>query len=103
MRYGRDGNVQNGTLGVRFGGIPLDVDAGRAALKEAVTASKTAGAPNLLAEAGLVARLPVSGGIITYLVDEGYDARSAINASRAEAHARRQAQAYLQALKTIPG
>ncbi|MDT0169467.1 FAD-dependent oxidoreductase [Pseudarthrobacter sp. BRE9] len=103
VRYGRDGKVQNGTLGVRFGGIPLEVDAGRAALKKAVTASKTAGVPNLLAETGLVARLPVSGDIITYLVDEGYDARSAMDTSRAEAHARLQAQAYLQALKTVPG
>lgn len=103
VRYGRDGKVQNGTLGVRFGGIPLEVDAGRAALKKAVTASKAAGVPNLLAETGLVARLPVSGDIITYLVDEGYDARSAMDTSRAEAHARLQAQAYLQALKTVPG
>jgi hypothetical protein len=103
VRYGRDGKVQNGTLGVRFGGIPIDVDAGRTALKKAVTARKAAGAPNLLAETGLVARLPVSGDIITYLVDEGYDARSAMDTSRAEAHARLQAQAYLQALKTVPG
>jgi hypothetical protein len=103
VRYGREGKVQNGTLGVRFGGIPLNADAGRAAIKKAVIAGKSAGIPNLLAETGLVARLPVSGDIITYLVDEGYDARSALDTSRAEAHARLQAQAYLQAIKTIPG
>lgn len=103
VRYGRDGKVQNGTLGVRFGGIPAHVQADRAALQKAIIAAKAAGIQDLLAETGLVARLPVSGDLITYLVDEGYDARSAVDTSRAEAHARTQAQAYLQAVRTIPG
>lgn len=103
VRYGRAGKVQNGTLGVRFGGIPMEVAAGREELQKAVVASKAAGDKRLLAETGLVARLPVSGDIITYIVDEAYDARNASDTSRAEARARKQAQAYLQAVKTLPG
>ncbi|WP_028938200.1 FAD-dependent oxidoreductase [Pseudonocardia spinosispora] len=103
VRYGNDGWVQNGSLGVRFGGIPADAVVNRATFGDAVRAAKAAGVAPLLGEGGLVARLPVSGDVIAYLVDEGYDARSAADTSRAEAHARAQAQAYLVALRTVPG
>jgi hypothetical protein len=103
VRYGNDGWVQNGTLGVRVGGIPPDADITRQDVTSAVRAAKRAGTEDLTAEAGLVARMPVSGDLITYLADEGYDARDAADTSRAEAGARRQSLAYLRALRTLPG
>ncbi|MER7010238.1 FAD-dependent oxidoreductase [Saccharopolyspora sp. NPDC000359] len=103
VRYGNDGRVINGTLGVRFGGIPTDVEVDRAALSAVIRAEKAAGRDDLTGERGLVARMPVSGDVIAYLADEGYDARSAADTSRAERSARRQAQAYLRAVRTLPG
>ncbi|MEU6036828.1 FAD-dependent oxidoreductase [Actinomadura sp. NPDC047616] len=103
VRYGNDGRVLNGTLAVRFGGIPADVPVTRQALAAAVRAAKRSGGGHLTGEAGLVARMPVSGDLITYLADEGYDARSAADTSRAERSARRQAQDYLRVLRTLPG
>ncbi|MFI0469958.1 MULTISPECIES: FAD-dependent oxidoreductase [Saccharopolyspora] len=103
VRYGNDGWVQNGTLGVRFGGIPAGAEVTREAIGAAVRAAKKAGAPDLTAESGLIARMPISGDLITYLADEGYDARSAADTTRAEIGARRQAQAYLQVVRSLPG
>ncbi|MEU5848601.1 FAD-dependent oxidoreductase [Saccharopolyspora shandongensis] len=103
VRYGNDGWVQNGTLGVRFGGIPANAEVTREAIGAAVRAAKRAGAPDLTAESGLIARMPISGDLITYLADEGYDARSAADTTRAEIGARRQAQAYLQVVRSLPG
>src|SRR5258705_7158048 len=51
--YGHDGWVQNGTLGVRFGGISTDVEVVRKAIAEAVRTAKRAGATDLTGEAGL--------------------------------------------------
>ena len=103
VRYGNDGWVLNGTLGVRFGGIPAHAPMTRAALSEAVRAAKESGASDLTGHTGLVARMPVSNDVITYLADESYDARSAADTSRAERSARRQAQAYLRVVKSLPG
>ncbi|MEV6233103.1 FAD-dependent oxidoreductase [Saccharopolyspora shandongensis] len=103
VRYGNDGWVQNGTLGVRFGGIPANAEVTRETIGAAVRAAKKAGAPDLTAESGLIARMPISGDLITYLADEGYDARSAADTTRAEIGARRQAQAYLQVVRSLPG
>lgn len=104
VRYGNDGRVQSGTLGVRFGGVPISVQLDRAGLADAVQAVKDSGAlPAAASSSGLVARLPISGDIIAYLADEGFDALDASDTSRAEASARAQAQGYLQALRTLPG
>lgn len=103
VRYGNDGWVLNGTLGVRFGGIPADVDVTREQIAEAVRQAKRAGARDLTGDTGLTARMPISHDLITYLADEGYDARDAEDTSRAERSARRQAQAYLQIIRTLPG
>lgn len=104
VRYGNGGKVQNGSLGVRFGGLTREADIGREEIAGAVRDAKVRGLlPSWAAETGLVARLPISGDVITYLVDEGYDARDAAETSRAEAHARAQAQVYLQILRTLDG
>lgn len=103
VRYGNDGWVLNGTLGVRFGGIPAEAPVTREALAAAVRAAKEAGNADLTGETGLIARMPVSGDLITYLADEGYDARDAADTSRAERSARQQAQAYLAVVRSLPG
>jgi hypothetical protein len=103
VRYGNDGRVQNGSLGVRFGGIPGDAVVTRSVLRDAIRAARAGGAVDIDQDWGLVARMPISGDLIAYLVDEGYDARDAADTSRAEARARRAAQAYLEAIATIPG
>lgn len=103
VRYGNDGRVQNGSLGVRIGGIPAGVEVTRAVMRAAVIAGRARGLAPLVSEYGLVARLPVSNDVIAYVVDEGYDARDAREVSRAEAHARLQARAYVEALRAIPG
>jgi hypothetical protein len=103
VRYGNRGRVQNGSLGVRFGGIPAEADITQQAVGTAVRAARLAGVGPLIADRGLVARMPISGDLITYIVNEGYDARDAADTSRAEASARAQAQAYLTAIRTLPG
>ncbi|MFE4002243.1 FAD-dependent oxidoreductase [Nocardioides sp. YIM B13467] len=103
VRYGNDGWVLNGTLGVRFGGIPADVELTREQIAEAVRQAKRAGVEGLTGDTGLTARMPISHDLITYLADEAYDARDAADTSRAERSARRQAQAYLRVIRTMPG
>ncbi|MGD9486162.1 FAD-dependent oxidoreductase [Streptomyces sp. TRM70308] len=103
VRYGNDGMVQNGSLGVRFGGIPRHVEVTRERVGAAVRAARARGVGPLLSAQGLVARLPVSGDVIAYLVDEGYDARDAADVSRAEASARAQARAYLEVIRSLDG
>jgi hypothetical protein len=103
VRYGHDGRVQNGSLGVRFGGLSAEAVADRNTFSAAIRKAKGLGIEHLNSETGLVSRMPISGDLITYVVDEGYDARSAVETSRAEASGRAQAQSYLAALRLIPG
>lgn len=103
VRYGNDGKVLNGTLSVRFGGIPADAPITRESLSAALRAAKEAGMPGLSGTTGLITRMPVSGDLVTYVADEEYDARSAADTSRAERSARRQVQACLQVIRTLPG
>jgi len=103
VRYGTDGRVQTATLGIRFGGIPASADVSRDAFQAAIRAAKDRGVAPLAAERGLIARMPVSGDVIAYLADEQYDATDARSVSAAEAHARSQARAYLEAVRAVPG
>ncbi|MGH3941368.1 MAG: FAD-dependent oxidoreductase [Pseudonocardiaceae bacterium] len=103
VRYGNDGRVQNSSLGVRFGGIPADVDLSRENVAAAVRAARDRGVGPLISAQGLVTRLPISGDVITYLVDEAYDARDSRDVSRAEASARIQAKAYLEVMRSFLG
>lgn len=103
VRYGNHGVVQVGTLGVRFGGIPNDADTSAKRWAEAVREAKANGLGPLSKERGLVFRMPVSGDVVAYLVDEVYDARDGASISAAEAHGRQQAQALLSAIRTIQG
>lgn len=103
-RYGdAQGDVQNGTLAMRIGGIPRDADISRAVWAGAVRDAKARGAERMTKEQGLVARLPHSGEVIAFLADEAYDARDARSISAAERHAREQAWAYIEAIRALPG
>jgi hypothetical protein len=102
-RYGNEGFINMGTLGTRFGGIPRELPVSAACWSEAIRAAKARGAPNLSKETGLVVRLPISGDVVAYLVGEEYDARDAASIGAAEMRGRRQAWAYLDVIRGIPG
>ncbi len=51
----------------------------------------------------VIVRLPGSADMVLYLASADYDPRDAASLSRAEMDARRQAWAYLDAIRTIPG
>jgi hypothetical protein len=104
VRYGgADGSVQNGTLVVRFGGIAAAADTSRAAWERAVRAAKARGLDALTKEHGLVIRIPGSGDVVAYLVDEAYDVRDVRSHAAAERRGRRQAWQLLDAIRTLPG
>ncbi len=103
-RYGDGGGtVQNGTLAIRFGGIDPDADVSRAVWADAIKAAKADGEHELSKENGLVARLAHGADVVAFLADEAYDARDARSLSAAERSGRRQAWAYLRAIRALPG
>jgi hypothetical protein len=102
-RYGTHGFIEAGTLGMRFGGVPTDVIPNHDDLTSAVQAAKLEGASLLDKEDSLMARLPLSGDIGIFIVDEAYNALQAKSISDAERHAREKAWAYLAACRTMPG
>jgi methylmalonyl-CoA mutase cobalamin-binding domain/chain len=83
-RYGNHGFVNLGTLGTRFGGIAPDADLSEETWHTAIHAAKQAGVSPLSKDTSMLARVPLSGDVITYLVSEAYDARSAASISAAE-------------------
>jgi len=100
---GPDGRVQNGTLAIRFGGIERTADVHRAIWQRAIRDGKARGLRELTKEHGLVVRLPGSNDVIAFLADEAFDARDARSLSVAERSARKQAWAYLEAIRALPG
>ncbi|MDX6346797.1 MAG: hypothetical protein QOF84_1587 [Streptomyces sp.] len=102
-RYGNHGFVNLGTLGTRFGGIAADADLSEETWHDAIHAAKQAGVGPLSKDTSMLARVPLSGDVITYLVSEAYDARSAASISAAERLGRKQAWAYLDVIRTITG
>jgi hypothetical protein len=102
-RYGNQGFVNLGTLGTRFGGIAPDADLSEETWHAAIHAAKQAGVGPLSKDTSMLARVPLSGDVITYLVSEAYDARSAASISTAERLGRKQAWAYLDVIRTIKG
>lgn len=103
VRYGTGGSAQNGTLGARFGGIPIGMHIDRELLGTAVRRARAEGATDLVQDSGLVARMPVSGDVIAYVVDAEYDVRDALQTSQAESAARRASRRYLEVIRSIPG
>lgn len=103
VRYGNHGVAQAGTLGVRFGGIAPGADSSGKRWAQAIREAKQRGAPLLTKEEGLVLPLPVSGDVMTYLIDATYDALDSASITQAEMAGRARAWAYLAAIRSIPG
>ncbi len=101
-RYGNGHDVNLGTLGTRFGGIPAEVE---------VTAIDIATAvgqlgPNrkkVTKDKSVVTRLPFSHDLVCYVASYDYDPRDAASMSVAEENGRQQAWIYLDAIRSIPG
>ena len=54
-------------------------------------------------KSSVIARLPISGDMCLYVASADYDPRDFASISRAEVSGRRQAQRYLEAIRSIPG
>ena len=102
-RYGTDGAVEAGTLGMRFGGVPAALPLSHDDLIQAVRAAKLKGDSLLDKEDSLLARLRLSGDIGIFIVDADYNALQARSISDAEQDAREKAWAYLAACQTMSG
>ncbi|WP_375419265.1 FAD-dependent oxidoreductase [uncultured Hymenobacter sp.] len=103
VRYGNHNVAQAGTLGVRFGGIRPGADQSSKRWAQAIREAKQQGNSLLTKEDGLVLPIPVSGDLMTYLIDATYDALDSASITQAEMAGRARAWAYLAAIKTIPG
>lgn len=104
VRYGTHGSHQAGTLGVRFGGIRTGSDISTERWAQAIRLAKQHDSSSpLTKEAGLVLPIPISGDLMTLLIDADYDALDGASISQAEIDGRRRAWAYLEAARTIPG
>lgn len=101
-RYGNVDGVNLGTLGTRFGGIPKGVTVTADQLATAIAAQGFA-PDTVTKDRCVIVRVPVSGDMVLYLASVDYDPRDGLSLSRAEAGARQQAWAYLDAIRTIPG
>jgi FAD dependent oxidoreductase len=102
-RYGNHGFVNLGTLGTRFGGIPADVPVTAEMTTAAIHAAQARGVIGFSKDRSVVARLPFSGDVVTYLASADYDARDARSITAAEIEGRRQAWLYLDAIRSLPG
>ena len=103
VRYGNDGEVNLATLGTRFGGVPAEVKVTADDVAKAVRAARTRGVGPLSKDRSVIARLPLSGDLVCYLASESYDPLDVRDISTAEMRGRRQAWAYLEAIRDIPG
>ncbi|MFZ3475670.1 FAD-dependent oxidoreductase [Streptomyces sp. 4.24] len=90
---------QTSTLVSRIGGVAADADLSQAGTAAAVATYNTVTGRALPRDRGVLARLPVTGEVISLLVDEHIDTLDPAERTRAEMAARRQARAYLDALQ----
>ncbi|KAJ4990960.1 hypothetical protein SVAN01_03531 [Stagonosporopsis vannaccii] len=104
-RYGNHGTLNLGSLATRFSGFSADAQPTATLWTEAIIEAKKK-QPELQdlckKNASVLLKLP-SGDIVTFLASASYDARSAAAMSAAEASGRKQAQKYLEILRTLPG
>lgn len=103
VRYGNDGAVNLGSMGTRFGGIPADVVVTAEQVAAAVERASAERPGSFTKKTGVVVRLPISGDLCIYVASADYDPRDAASMTAAEMYGRRQAFAYLDALRRIEG
>lgn len=102
-RYGNPEGVNLATLGTRFGGIPSEIVVTADDIAAAVARLTPEARAQVSKDRSVIARLPGSGDLVCYLASEDYDPRDRFAMSAAEASGRRQAWAYLEVIRTIPG
>src|SRR3984893_12734803 len=102
-RYGNHGVVNLGTLGTRFGGIAPEADVSAGTVTDVIKKAKARGVRRISKDKSMIARLPLSGDVVAYLVSEDYDPRDVRSLSRAEISGRAQAWTYLEILRELPG
>jgi hypothetical protein len=102
-RYGNHGAVNLGTLGTRFGGIAPEADVSAESVTDVIKKAKARGVCPISKDKSMIARLPLSGDVVAYLVSEDYDPRDIRSLSRAEISGRAQAWTYLEILRGLPG
>lgn len=106
LRYGNHGTVNLGSLATRFGGFGKDANPTATAWRAAIVAAK-AKDPTLHSmcrkNGSVLLRLPQSGDVVAFLASATYDATSSASTTAAEMLGRRQAQKYLEILRTLPG
>lgn len=98
-----DATRQTSTMSARFGGIDPDADVSAATLSTVVRGAQHAGDNELTSSTGFSTRLPLSGDLVAYLADEDADPLVPKNYTSATTDARRQAQDYLDVIRTLPG
>ena len=101
-RYGNCQDVNLGTLGIRFGGIPGTVSVTSQDIEEAVT-DMFPSLQGVTKKRSVVARMPISSDLVSYLASEAYDARNPVSMTLAEKNGRQQSWHYLQAIRSISG
>ena len=90
-------------MATRFGGIPAAVEVTAQQVAAAVEAVRRRDPETVTKKSSVVARLPISGDMCLYVASADYDPRDWATISRAEMSGRRQAQRYLEAIRSIPG
>ena len=103
-RYGNVGDQVNlGSLATRFGAIPPETKVTAEDIAAAVAHSRERGIGPFTKDKSVVCRLPYSGDLVIYVASHDYDPRDRTSITRAELAGRRQAEAYLEAIRIIPG
>lgn len=105
-RYGNHGTVNLGSLATRFGGFDKDANPSSAAWRAAIieAKAKNSSLQSLCKKNGSVLlKLPQSGDVVTFLASATYDGTSSASITAAEMSGRRQAQKYLEILRSLPG
>ncbi len=103
-RYGNAGNQLNlGSLATRFGGISAEASVTADDIAAAVAESRGRGIGPFSKDKSVVCRLPYSADLVIYVASHDYDPRDRSSITEAELAGRRQAEAYLEAVRTIPG
>jgi hypothetical protein len=70
---------------------------------DVIKKAKARGVRPISKDESMIARLPLSGDVVAYLVSEDYDPRDIRSLSRAEISGRAQAWTYLEILRELPG
>ncbi|WP_231881846.1 FAD-dependent oxidoreductase [Anaerosporomusa subterranea] len=97
-------DMQVGTLLIRFGGVSQGADLRPQCFKTAIASAKASGIGPLSKDSGFVMRVSGSNDVIATLANERVNALDSASLTAAEIAARKQARAYLQALRQfLPG